>query len=156
MPIERTETIKTILTQNSIILPDYVLEDDKLRFFTKLEQLILSVLEDQTRHEQWVSLAEKRKNLESKLSCFLETHGFDVSLGIKLKLQFLLSQGASLLEQSRENDRIQDKVFDLEGQIEKLRESIRENLSQVQTLKEALTHFGAGDFVARRQAFEQN
>lgn len=153
---EEQETIKTILTQNSIILPDYVLEDDKLRFFTKLEQLILSVLEDQTRHEQWVSLAEKRKNLESKLACFLETHGFDVSLGIKLKLQFLLSQGASLLEQSRENDRIQDKVFDLEGQIEKLRESIRENLSQVQTLKEALTHFGSGDFVAGRQAFEQN
>ncbi len=153
---EDEQMIKSILIQNSIILPDYVLEDDKLRFFTKLEQLIMSVLEDQTRHEQWISLVEKRKNSETKVSSFLESHGFDVSLGIKLKLQYLLSQGASLLEQSRENDRIQDKVIVLEDQIETLKASIQEKHSQTQTLKETLAHFGSGDIKEGRQAFEQN
>ena len=104
-PNETSESVDlTDLTQKidevcgALVLPDYVYRDNSLRFFGKLEQLILLLHEEDALHEKWSSLIDCQKAIEGNISNVMHTKGFDTTRGPALSLQYVLAQMDRLTE----------------------------------------------------------
>ena len=148
--------ILDILAAYPIKFPDSILQDERLRFFTKLEQLILSIIDDEQMHERWVERVEQRNIVEDELSTLLKAHGFDTSLGVKLKLQYLFSSADALTDQVKQNEQLQFKIQSLEAQIDSLRSDLENIHVTLQLKKQQVTQFGFGDYAQGYHGIEKN
>ena len=107
-----------ITTQlNGIQLPDYVWKDNSLRFFSKLEQLIMMLHDEDQLHAKWESLIEKQNELESEIAASMKAKQFDTTRGAKLSLQFVKAQIERLVEIEAAEVKKRTKIEMLDSQI---------------------------------------
>ncbi len=126
--------------------PEYVYRDESLRFFGKLEQLILLLHEADAVHEKWASLIDRQKAIESMISNVMQSKGFDTSRGTVLSLQYVLAQMDRLNEiianESKKQVEIDLKVASIEN--EYIECNCLEEANR--NLKTLVENFGDGDY----------
>ncbi len=130
----------------SIQLPEYVYRDNSLRFFGKLEQLILLLHEEDALHDKWTSLIEHQKTIEVTLSNVMQSKGFDTSRGVLLSLQYVLAQIDRLREIDANEVKKQMTIDRLEVSIESERMACETCEALYNTLRKQVEDFGDGDF----------
>ncbi len=139
-----------------IVLPDYVYRDNSLRFFGKLEQLILLLHEEDAVHEKWANLIDCQKAIEGTISSVMVDKGFDTTRGAVLSLQYVLAQ----MDRLSEIEAIEAKK---QVQIDMIEASIKSNRlerlgleSVIHDLRETVSNFGDGDYEFGLKMIAQN
>jgi hypothetical protein len=139
-----------------IVLPDYVYRDNSLRFFGKLEQLILLLHEEDALHEKWATLIDRQKAIESTISSVMREKGFDTTRGAVLSLQYVLAQMDRLSEIEAIEAKKQVQIDMMEASIKSYRLECIGLESVVHDLREKVSNFGDGDYDFGLKMIAQN
>lgn len=151
-------TLKTYILEavNGLELPEYLWEDEDQRFFSRLEQLVLLIFDEVQQNDDWQVIHEKKKAVEQQVKDILNHHGIDSSRGVKLSLQFALSQVDEVekikLKRDEQVSLIQSKVEVLEN----IDQDIKQLNLSCEWLKEQLSEFGDGNFSFGKDVFQHN
>ena len=139
-------TQKIDVVCGAFVLPDYVYRDNSLRFFGKLEQLILLLHEEDALHEKWASLIDCQKAIEGTLSNVMHAKGFDTTRGPALSLQYLLAQVDRLAEIEVIETKKHFQMDLMEATIKSNRLECMELEIVIRDLKALVEDFGDGDY----------
>ena len=141
---------------DGIELPEYLWEDEDQRFFSKLEQLVMLIFDENQQKEDWQAIHEKKKAVEKQVKDMLDKHGIDSSRGVKLSLQFALSQLDEVEKIKLKHD---EQVSLIQSKMEVL-ENIDQDIKQLnqscQRLKNQLSAFGDGNSNFGKEMFQHN
>ena len=129
-----------------IVLPDYVYRDSSLRFFGKLEQLILLLHEEDALHEKWATLIDRQKAIEGTISSVMHDKGFDTTRGAVLSLQYVLAQMERLSEIEAVEAKKQVQLDMMEASIKSNRLECLGLETSIHGLREKVSDFGDGDY----------
>jgi uncharacterized protein YhaN len=141
---ELTQKIKA--SCGLIVFPDYVYRDNSLRFFGKLEQLILLLHEEDALHENWAMLIDHQKAIEKTISDEMFEKGFDTTRGAVLSLQYVLAQMDRLTELEAIETKKQFQIDLVEASIQSIRKECRDLETDINVLKKEVENFGDGDY----------
>lgn len=130
---------------NGIQLPEYVWRDNSLRFFSKLEQLIMMLHDEDQLHAKWESLIEKQNELESEIAESMKSKQFDTTRGAKLSLQFVKAQIERLVEIEAAEVKKRTKIELLDSQLTTGVEEHSVLQKRYESLIQNVTHFGDGN-----------
>lgn len=130
---------------NGIQLPEYVWRDNSLRFFSKLEQLIMMLHDEDQLHAKWESLIEKQNELESEIAESMKAKQFDTTRGAKLSLQFVKAQIERLVEIEAAEVKKRTKIELLDSQLTTGVEEHSVLQKRYESLIQNVTHFGDGN-----------
>ncbi len=139
-----------------IVLPDYVYRDNSLRFFGKLEQLILLLHEEDALHDKWAALIDRQKAIESTISNVMHDKGFDTTRGAVLSLQYVLAQMDRLSEIEAVETKKQVQIDMIEASIKNSRLECIGLESIIHDLREKVSDFGDGDYDFGLKMIAQN
>jgi len=139
-----TEKIEAL--SGPIVFPEYVLRDRSLRFFGKLEQLIMLIYEEDTLYEKWVSLNERQKVIETTISTVLVDKKFEPSRGAALSLQYILAQMERLSEIEGIETKKNLEIEHLQNVIQSDRKACTALENNLIDLKAKIKNFGQGDY----------
>ena len=129
-----------------IVLPEYVYRDNSLRFFGKLEQLILLLHEEDALHEKWATLIDRQKAIEGTISSMMHDKGFDTTRGAVLSLQYVLAQMDRLSEIEAVEAKKQVQLDMMEVSIKSNRHECLVLETLIHGLKGKVSNFGDGDY----------
>lgn len=141
---------------HGIELPNYVWGDESQRFLSKLEQLIMTLFEEDSLEQKRLHILEQKKALESKIELHLSDYGIDTSRGAHLTLQFTIAQmdhlSKSDIEENKKKTKIEalrDRLISVQTDIIKFDEPLRELIGEVE-------RFGDGDYQFGLNQINQN
>jgi uncharacterized protein YhaN len=148
------EKIQSIMTP--LVLPAYVHQDVSFRFFSKLEELVMQLIESDQLWMKSERLRHEISEIQREMAVTLENHQLDTSSGVVISFQYAMSQidkcEAQKIEEDQKHLRIENVTKTLEMDLDELREISNEVLK----LRETFENFGDGYFDLGVEKFKEN
>ena len=152
-----TQLKKNILgTLGDINLPAYLWEDEDQRFFSRLEQLVLLILDEDQQKESWEHIHKKKMAIEEQVKVILSEHGIDSSRGVKLSLQYALSQLETAVGIKSKLDQQLAVIASKMEVLNTLDQDIRRLNEACEQIKDQLATFGDGNYTLGRDLYQRN
>lgn len=148
------ENIRVIM--GPLNLPEYVYKDISLRFFSKLEQLVIALIESERLRSKSEALLKDISDLQHEMSEVLNAYQIDVSSGVVLSFQFARNQIDTCEAQKNEEDRKQIKIDNLNQLVETDYKTLESLTIQKMSLQTIFETFGDGFFDVGFEKFKEN
>ena len=148
------EKIQSIMAP--LILPEYVYQDVSFRFFSKLEELLMHLIESD---QLWMKSERRHKEIseiQREMAATLENHQVDTSSGVVISFQFAMSQIDKCEAQKIEEDQKHLRIDNITETLKMDQDALQEITNEVLKLQETFEIFGEGYFDLGVEKFKEN
>lgn len=137
-------------------LPPYVYQDISLRFFTKLEALVMDLIESDRLWMKHENLLNEILEMQQEMTDVLTRHHIDISSGVVLSYQFALSQIEKCEAQKNEEEQKRLKIENVLHALDLENEALQKKLNERLELQLTFEKFGDGYFDLGFEKFMSN